>query len=458
MLKFWKPGVVARESARAGTLESLSERLEAAGEAGAFPGLPEADLVRLFNAAACIRLETGDRLFARGDPADRLYILIAGRIARRREDDAEEQIAGPGDWICDLDLLAPSLHDTTAVALSTTILLVVEPVLLETLEQPLRLYLTQRMQQVVLVRAHTAESRARALAARNAQLLAALFASRSAHGPGFAQSPAAQQLFAKVPALPVSTISLLHRMLDERTTKSEIVELVTMDPALTGTLLKAANSPYYGFRYKVTNVSHAIVLLGHNTVYQIIMSESVRRSLPGTPAFADIHRRAVEVSRLAFVYAQAINAPKPAEVATVGILGDIGLVVVELLKTCNVPLAPLFDLLDAADMGAALLRSWGLPQTLCDSLRFQHFPEFAPPERVPEEVRTPVTLLYLARRCYHRLHETGSGPAALFVGDYLDQIGHWQRSEADFFLDRVLPRLRAQKRLLPRSLAECLAF
>lgn len=454
MLKFWKPGASARADGQAGTAESLAQRLEAAGETGAFPGLPEADLVGLFNAAASVRLEAGEWLFAPGDPADRLYVLIAGRIARRSGDDGEEETVGPGDWLCDLDLLSPSVHAVGAVALAPTTLLAVDLALFEVLDQPLPLYLTQRMQQFARARAQAAESRARALTARNGELLAALFAARAARGEAFARSPAAQQLFAKVPALPVSTISLLHRMLDERTTKSEIVELVTMDPALTGTLLKAANSPYYGFRYKVTNVSHAIVLLGHNTVYQIIMSESVRRSLPGTPACADIHRRAVEVSRLAFVYAQACNAPKAAEVATVGILGDIGLVVSELLKTYNAPLAPLFELLDGADMGAALLHSWGLPETLCDSLRYQHFPEFAPPERIPEEVRTSVALLYLARRCYHQLHATQAGPAALFVGEYLDQVGRWQRSEEDFFLERVLPRLRAQKRLLPRSLVE----
>lgn len=451
-MRFWKQG-----GASSGRSQGpLAEGLKAAGDADAFPGLPDADLVRLFNTATLVKLAPGDLLFGPEDRADRLHILTAGRLQLRYGSEGAGEWFGPGDWICDVDFEDDSTQDATAIAVVPTTVLVIDAPTFAASDPALKDYLTERMRRLNLDRLRRLERQKSQFASLNAGLIDALYAVGSQCGVGFAQTEAARQLFAKVPALPVSTLTLLNKMLDDRTTKAEIVELVSMDPSLTSTLLKAANSPFYGFLYKVTNVSHAIVLLGHNSVYQIIMSEGMRRSLPSTPYFAEIHRRAIEISRLAFVLSQTVNVAKPAEIATIGILSDIGLVVTELLKTSNPRLSRLFDFIAAAEMGSELLRSWNLPETLCDSLQYQHYPEFTPPERIPAAIRSNVALLYLARRFYHRLHQTDELPPGLFLEAYLDTLGQSGRSEDDLLHGRIVPRLRTQLRSLPRSLVDAL--
>ncbi|NKN34377.1 HDOD domain-containing protein [Marichromatium bheemlicum] len=420
--------------------------------AHAFPGLGEAEVVRLHNRAIPRRLAPGETLFLAGSRAEQLYAIETGTIALGDPTDGEH--FGPGEWIGEFDLDRPGLHAATATALTASQIQVLALSAIADLDPGLRTYLERRVHQLNLQRLYRLQRRQAALARHDEALTEALIAARTSAGAGFAETETARQLFAKVPALPVSTTTLLNKMLDERTTKGEIVELVTMDPALTSTLLKSVNSPYYALQHQITSVSHAIALLGHNAVYQVIMTESMRHSLPNTELFADIHQRAIELSRLAFTLAQTLAVGRPAEIATLGILADIGLVINALLKRANPRLQPLFDLLDPAEMGAALLRSWHLPAMVCDSLHHQHHPEFAPPARLPEPVRDNVAVLYLARRLLARLHGHTPSDPGLFLEAYLALLGRAGISEVELLYEQLVPRLRAQLRQLPRSLAE----
>ncbi|MEE4637972.1 MAG: HDOD domain-containing protein [Wenzhouxiangella sp.] len=285
-------------------------------------------------------------------------------------------------------------------------------------------------------------------------MLEQMYRLRTERGAGFGQSPLAKKLFAKVPSLPVSSMDLLNKMLDDRTTRQEIVDMVAQDYSLTSTLLKAVNSPAYGLKTKVTNINQAMLLMGHEQVYQIVMSESMRKSLPDTPAFAEIHERSVDVSRIAFVMAKIQSRVKSSEIATIGLLAQIGLVVVELLKNSNPQLGPLFDFVDSAEMGAELLRTWKLPDNLCETLQYQHYPEFSSPENVPEEARAGVALLYLARRMHQALKKASSPDPGIFVDDYLKAIGLGDATENELFFGRVLPRLDKEIETLPSSLAK----
>ncbi|HOJ12891.1 MAG TPA: HDOD domain-containing protein [Deltaproteobacteria bacterium] len=56
---------------------------------------------------------------------------------------------------------------------------------------------------------------------------------------------------------------------------SDLTAIIESDPALTSRVIAVANSPYYGFVKKITNVSHAIVVLGFREIQNIALSMSV---------------------------------------------------------------------------------------------------------------------------------------------------------------------------------------
>ncbi|MFW6339822.1 MAG: HDOD domain-containing protein [Wenzhouxiangella sp.] len=430
-----------------------------AGRDNAFPGLDEASLVALYNAAEPVTFSSGDQPFTLEQLASDLVIVVSGALELHVDGQPVTKVEVYETGACigrlGLDSLEGNQGPWSVRARNAGSALMVNAEAFERLDQPVQLYLLQRMRFDLRKRFLEQRNRAEILENSRSRLLEQMYRLRTERGAGFGQSPLAKKLFSKVPSLPLSSMNLLNKMLDDRTTHREIVDLVSQDYSLTSTLLKAVNSPAYGLRTRITNINQAMLLLGHEQVYQIVMSESMRKTLPDTPAFAKIHEYSVDVSRIAFAMAKIQSRVKPSEIATIGLLGQIGLVMVELLKKSNPMLGPLFDFVDAAEMGAELLRTWKLPETLCETLRYQDYPEFASPGHVPGEVRSGVTLLYLARRMHQALREVAPSDSGVFVDDYLQAIGLEHMTENELF-GRVLQLLGKEIESLPRSLGNLL--
>lgn len=449
MRGFWKKNQPTDDA-------SLSSELKAATKVGAFPDLAEPDLISLFNAAEVVQFATDEWPFSPAQLRTHLIIVLTGRLELRSSEQQSlpTEVISAGDWICDGDFENPPEEGHLAARACTSgTALVIDPPAYARLNDSLQSYLIAHSKRIAQQQLQRQRQSVQRLFNTRADLLNVMYQLRAERGAGFSQSPTAQALFAKVPKLPISSVELLHKMLDDRTTRQEIVDMVAMDYSLTSSLLKAVNSPAYGFETKITNLNHAMLLIGHEQVYQIVMSESARISMPDTPAFTEIHQRAVDISRIAFAMAQTRQRVKPAEISTIGLLAEIGLVIVELLKNSNPKLGLLFDHVDPAEMGAELLRTWKLPDILCKTIHYQYYPEFAPPQKVPEDVRHQVALLYLSRRMHQLMNKAPSAPPAIFVDDYLQAAGLGDLGETRLFFEHVIPRLRKELDSLPKSLA-----
>lgn len=56
---------------------------------------------------------------------------------------------------------------------------------------------------------------------------------------------------------------------------SDLTAIIESDPALTTRILTVANSPFYGLVKKISNISHAVVVLGFQEIQNIALSMSV---------------------------------------------------------------------------------------------------------------------------------------------------------------------------------------
>lgn len=419
--------------------------------------LRDVDLATIYSVAPITVLEPGTVLFNAGEQGGAIHLLIKGDIELRDAAGAALMDIRPGDWIGHLDFDAQEPHCFSAVARSSASILALDRAIWDGLGDDLKLRLLRQLHRHEHARMNQLTARNADLNARNRALVDALYRSRAPSDAGFCSSEAVLQVIQKVPRLPVATATLLGKLFDEKSTHAEVVELVKSDPSLTSTLLKAINSPLYGLQHKVDNVNHAVTLLGFDGVHQLVLAESLRASLPETPRFIDIYHRALETSQLAFATAQTTGVGHPAELSTVGLLHEVGSVVLELLKTQNPRLEGLLATMNSAGLGAELLRAWNLPERLCKTIEFHHYPEFALPEHVPPDVVKNVAVLYLANRFQRRIHaDPGSEPGP-FVDAYLAELGLADVSEMDLLLQRVKPRLLARAQTLPRTLATALS-
>ena len=432
---FWK-----RDTAKA----QSGKKLDVA-EQGLF-GLAESQMVGLVNAAQVVKIEPGQSLADRmTGSVPRMFLLRQGTLQMALGTCGEvfELTAGQG-----IDGLAAEASLLQRIqATEPAVLLCLDEGAYRQLDEQVRLALLEfcqpfsaRLNALLALAADRAE-------ARYLQLSNVLFQSMDRAAVQFAGSEAVQQVIKRIPKLPVSSIDLLNRLLDETSTHAQVAELVLQDPALSALLLKAINSPGYSFGQGISDVSHAISLLGFEGVYQLIMAESLRKSLPDSEKFRNSYQRALMLSYIAYALSQATGKGRPAEISTMALLHDLGRVVIALLVRQNPSFKGVIKQVHPGVVGAQLLKAWQLPETVWRAIEVQHYPEFVMPEQLARSQRTPAALMYLSGWMLDYLQ--GQAPSALFVEEYQAVLG-MKPTAAEACWEQVLkPRLRQRRNALP---------
>jgi len=320
------------------------------------------------------------------------------------------------------------------------------------LSDELRDYLNQRMLEgdAAMMLAVMAEYR---LLERQAYRLSdRLFAVAQTKRTKFVESKVVVDTLSRIPKLPVSTGELLSRLSDVDSSSAEISELVSQDPSLTSLLLKSINSPQYALAEPVSDVNRVVVLLGYQGVYQLIMAAGFKQTLPDSGRFRASYDKAIELSQIAYSLSAVSGRGTPAVISTIGLLHDVGLLVTELLKKRHPDFAALIADVDRSEFGGELMRVWGLPDLVCETIRAQRYPDVAPPERLQPSFKDSVALLYIADLLHTYMVAQKSPIAPLYLREFLQQLGWRDKSLDAIWKAKVAPHMRTRKAALPKSL------
>ena len=73
-----------------------------------------------------------------------------------------------------------------------------------------------------------------------------------------------------LPPLPTVVVHAMQTVTDPKSSAADLNRLICMDPALSAKVLRLVNSAQYGFSSQVTTITHAIVILGFDTVRNLV--------------------------------------------------------------------------------------------------------------------------------------------------------------------------------------------
>ncbi len=82
-----------------------------------------------------------------------------------------------------------------------------------------------------------------------------------------------------LPPLPQSVLEVQKITNNPNASIKDLVNVIKDDPLITANLLKAANSPLYGFTRQIKTIDQAVALFGMSTVKGFVMSFAVRNAL-----------------------------------------------------------------------------------------------------------------------------------------------------------------------------------
>lgn len=421
-----------------------------------FNGLSEKEIHTLYSLATIKKLQPGDILIKPGDIDQTIYLILNGKI--RIMEVAERQAKGlfflhKGDWFGGLAMKIQ--RTASVVAAEPSSIMAVNRKTLDAFEEKTQLFFFKRLNTLAIERIGQLEEREKELTDKNIKLIKDIYRERIQGITNSQNSEMVQNILKKIPKLPIFVTTLANNLMGGQISSREIAEQIKKDPSLVGIILKTINSAHYGFRKKISDINHAIVLLGFNELYQLVIAEGVRLTMPDIPSFKELHSHCVDMSHISFALSQETRVGKPVQLATIGLMHDLGQIVILLLKKQNPKLAMFIDSLDQSQIGGLLLKSWNLPDVIWKSIEFQFFPEFAHPTNIPTEIIDNTTVLYLSHLCYdiyqnkseHELHTT-------FLDEYKQLLNLEKYSIVDIAYKLVLPSLNKKINSLPMSLRQ----
>jgi diguanylate cyclase (GGDEF)-like protein len=171
---------------------------------------------------------------------------------------------------------------------------------------------------------------------------------------------------------------------------AEIARIISKDPALSTKILRTVNSSFYGRSQHVSTISHALVILGLQSVKTLVLGFSLVMNLSKSKGKGFKHitywRRSIYAATAARTIAKKMNIVQQEEAFLAALLQDIGMLVLD-----QVLGAPYSDICEKspthqdlirnesealemthADVGVILAEQWKLPPILISMIGGSH--------------------------------------------------------------------------------------
>lgn len=242
----------------------------------------------------------------------------------------------------------------------------------------------------------------------------------------------------RMPSLSTTVSKVLEVCNSPKTSANDLNRIISLDPVLTGHVLKLINSAYYSLPNQISSLARAIIMLGLNTVKNLALSTAVIGALGKKSSFTTLpmdafwaHSIGVGVTAKAMAAVRNIPAIEREEYFVAGMLHDLGKIPLNTCFSENYGLAlqmaaleqsPLLNaeqLLVGVDHGTAgrlIGEKWRLSPAIIEGLTHHHAPEQA-----PDEHRDLVATVALAN-VYANIHKIGSAGDLYPESDLLDRI------------------------------------
>lgn len=226
-----------------------------------------------------------------------------------------------------------------------------------------------------------------------------------------------------MPSLSTTVGKVLEICSRPDTSANDLNKVISLDPVLTGQVLKLINSAYYSLMNKVTSLTRAIVMLGLNTVKNLALSTAIIRSVDqGKKSTALpikqfwMHSIAVGVVAKLMAEQYGLGLAEREEYFIAGLLHDLGKIPFgdeysEVISRSNKEQLQLIQLerqvmgIDHEEVGQMIANKWKLNASITQAICHHH-----QPDQANEEHQLLVATIALADFyvCLHDIGQAGN--------------------------------------------------
>ena len=259
-----------------------------------------------------------------------------------------------------------------------------------------------------------------------------------------------------LPQFPENILMVQKLISDPDSDMIDIARQISMDPALTGDLLKIVNSAQYMLSKKVDSISEAVKMVGIRGIKNLLYSYGTQKLLGDDSSeqkalWDHSYKAAFYAFNIVKNFRKDRNLLDDAYVG--GILHDMGKIIFanvhpELLNKIQLfcsdrglPASTFEDLsagMNHAEIGALIAEKWNFPEALVASIRFHHDPGAA-----PEDYQDLADTVYLANMLCEL--ETGDVSYDQFDPMVLERFGIESKKHINALLARFSSGFEREK-------------
>ena len=216
-----------------------------------------------------------------------------------------------------------------------------------------------------------------------------------------------------LPALSKTIIDINRVYADEKAGIADLSKVIEPDPMIVANLLKAANSPLYGFAKDIRNVAQAVSLFGMSMTRSIALGNSIRKLLNvdmkpygvTSDDFADVSSKQ---AKLILSWYNTIDKEKADKLYLAAFLQETGKILIasdiiqededvsfasEIAMTNNIAQVERSYIdVSSAEVTAAVFEHWGFDKEFIEMIKYADNPSAA-----PEEMKEYATALNIVK-------------------------------------------------------------
>ena len=206
-----------------------------------------------------------------------------------------------------------------------------------------------------------------------------------------------QAIITRMPSLSTTVVKVLETCNDPRASANDLKRVISLDPVLTGRVLKLINSAYFALGKPITSLTRAIIMLGVNTVKNLALSFAILTNMKGSGSFNAfttnqfwLHCLGVGVVAKTLAAASGHAPAEQEEYFVAGLLHDLGKLPLnkqfpeeyfQVSQIAEKEKKPFFlgeDMilgLDHCRVGEMIAQKWRLGDGLIETLAHHHNPD-----------------------------------------------------------------------------------
>ncbi len=206
-----------------------------------------------------------------------------------------------------------------------------------------------------------------------------------------------QATIARMPSLSTTVVKVLETCNDPLASANDLKRVISLDPVLTGRVLKLINSAYFALGKSITSLTRAIIMLGVNTVKNLALSFAILKNMKGNGSFSAftteefwLHCLGVGVVAKSLAAVKGLLPTEQEEYFVAGLLHDLGKLPLnnqfpeEYLQVCksvgkeSEPFYLSEDRLlgiDHCRVGGMISQKWQLGVELVETMSYHHNPD-----------------------------------------------------------------------------------